>query len=146
MKITNVTLAKSTESKAFCQGLIRCLVKGLTNYLLKFLVQDCYYSFVMDTAIANHYQDSRSVKEVIGKLSSKSAVTLPVEVRRFLGIKPNGRVMFQIRDKIVEIKSVMTLEEAMGSVPPLSQPKDWKEIEREAKEERVERIIAILQP
>lgn len=99
----------------------------------------------MDTATQNHYQESRPVKEVIGKLSSKSAVTLPVEVRRFLGVKPNGRVKFQIRDKTVEIKPVMTLEEAMGSVPPLSPPKDWKEITKEVKEERVERFIAKMQ-
>src|SRR5262245_32423155 len=100
----------------------------------------------MNTAIVSNYQETEPIRQVVGKLSSKSAVTLPVEVRRFLGVKPKGRVIFQIRDKTVELKPVMTLEQAMGSVPPLSPPKDWKELQEEVKEERVERFIAKMQP
>jgi bifunctional DNA-binding transcriptional regulator/antitoxin component of YhaV-PrlF toxin-antitoxin module len=95
----------------------------------------------MDAAVTNQPQENKPVKEVIGKLSSKSAVTLPVEVRRFLGVKPKGKVIFQIRDKTVEIKPVMTLEEAMGSVLALSPPKDWKTIRAEVIEDKVERFI-----
>ena len=39
----------------------------------------------------------------------------------------------------------MTLEETAGSVPPLDPPRDWQEVERIAKEERVERSVRKMQ-
>ena len=69
-------------------------------------------------------------------------VTLPVEVRKVLGIKPKDKVIFRISDQAVEIKpGPMTLEDTMGSVPALASPKDWKQMIEEVKEERAEQFI-----
>jgi hypothetical protein len=38
-----------------------------------------------------------------------------------------------------------TLETAFGSVPPIGRPEDFKQIEREAREEHVERTVRKIQ-
>ncbi len=69
-------------------------------------------------------------------------VTIPKEVRRRLKIKPKGKVVFRLATDTVQIKPIpMTLEDARGSVPPLSPPKNWKEVREAVKAERVERYL-----
>ena len=87
-------------------------------------------------------QEAHPNQEFIGTLSGKSMITLPVEVRKFLGVRPKDKVVFKISDQAVEIKpGPMTLEDTMGSVPALASPKEWKQMMEEVKEERAEQFI-----
>ena len=86
-------------------------------------------------------------KQYIRRVSARGQATIPLEVRKILGIEPRGKVMFQVKDGRVEVCCVtMTLEEVCGSVPPLKPPMDFKEVCAIAREELVERIIAEMNP
>lgn len=68
-------------------------------------------------------------KEFIGLVSPKGTITIPLEVRKRFKIEPNSKVLLRLRQEALEVKPMpMTLEEIMGSVPPLDPPKTWKEL------------------
>jgi hypothetical protein len=70
-------------------------------------------------------------------------MTMPAEVRRLLGRKP--QVAFTIEDREVRPTPVaFTLETAYGSVPPPQGPLDIDGRIRLAKEERAEQTVATM--
>jgi antitoxin PrlF len=81
--------------------------------------------------------------EVVIKLTQRSQVTVPAEVRRILGLSPRGQVAFEIDGDQVRLKSVKwTLDSVAGSVKPLHDgPQDFDKMVREAKEEAAGREI-----
>lgn len=84
--------------------------------------------------------------EHIRTLTTKGQVTIPVEVRRFLGVKPHDRVVFRISNGRVEIRPpTMSLEETFGSVTPMNRPEDFKKLREIAVEEHVQKIIEEMQ-
>lgn len=86
---------------------------------------------------------TQETQEFIGKLTSKGEVTIPIEVRRILGVEPKEKVVFRVQGSDVTIESgPLSLEEVMGSVKPLQPHKDLKEIRDEAIEEHVEQVVA----
>ena len=81
------------------------------------------------------------MREVSVKLSSKSQVTVPAEVRRELAIGPHDRLSFVIEDGVVTVRPPrFTLEDVFGSVPPLGEGKDmdFKRIAEDAWEDQVD--------
>jgi AbrB family looped-hinge helix DNA binding protein len=108
---------------------------------LKYQAINCYYAN-MDAVPTNHTHAVRPAKEIIGALSKKNAVTIPVEVRRYLKIKTNDKIIFQLKEDGVEIKPMpMTLEETYGSVAPINRPENFKQIRDEVIEEHVQKVI-----
>ncbi len=87
------------------------------------------------TVTISHPQDQ--VREYVSTVTPKGMVTIPQEVRRSFKIKPKEKVVFRATKDTLEIKPLMTLEDVMGSVPPLSPPKSLKQIREEVREERV---------
>lgn len=87
-------------------------------------------------------------KEYIATVTSKGQVTIPIEVRQQLQLAPQDKVVFRVVEgNRVEIEPLpMTLEEAYGSVAPLSQPEDFDAIEQIADEEREARWLKKLKP
>ncbi|HEX5504086.1 MAG TPA: AbrB/MazE/SpoVT family DNA-binding domain-containing protein [Thermomicrobiales bacterium] len=80
------------------------------------------------------------VREIVATITRRGQVTIPVEVRRALGVKPGDEVAFAIEDGQVRLVPVrFTLESAYGSVEPLHRPDDFAVIARRAKDERAER-------
>ncbi|CAN5130291.1 hypothetical protein BH23CHL1_BH23CHL1_11450 [soil metagenome] len=80
------------------------------------------------------------MRKYVSTITQRGQVTLPAEVRRWLGVKPADRVEFIIDDDRVTVKPVAyTLETIFGAVKPLSQPMDFDAAIRDAKEERAER-------
>lgn len=72
-------------------------------------------------------------------VTSKGQVTIPVAIRRLLGLRPRDRVRFTVRDgEVVVERAHLSLEEAFAAVPPHYTNKDWSEIKREVAEEREE--------
>jgi antitoxin PrlF len=82
------------------------------------------------------------VKTIVTTVTQRGQVTIPAEVRRLLGLRPRSKVTFEIDDGEVRLTPApFTLEQAYGSVKPLSRPEDFKAISRAAKEEHVERLL-----
>lgn len=82
------------------------------------------------------------MKEIVANITQRGQVTIPAEVQRVLGAEPWGKVAFQIDDGEVRLVPVrFSLESAFGSVTPLNRPEDFEQIARDAREEKVERIV-----
>jgi AbrB family looped-hinge helix DNA binding protein len=61
-------------------------------------------------------------------------VTIPVGIRRLLGVEPGGKV---------ELRAVWSpIERSFQAIPALSPRRSWKEIKRLAAEEQAERVAA----
>ena len=80
------------------------------------------------------------IEEHAGTVTQKGQVTIPLAVRKLLGIKPSDRVTFRIIDGRVELAPAeLSLEEVYGAVQPLARPEDWENVRRRAREERIQR-------
>lgn len=85
------------------------------------------------------------MKEILTTITTRGQVTVPVEVRRRLGLKPHDKVAFTIDDAEVRLRPVaFSLESVFGSVEPLSTTTDLKQIERDAWEEKVGHEVQVL--
>lgn len=78
-------------------------------------------------------------------LTKKSQITLPKQVREFLGVKPGEEITFVIEDDTVKIMPVKSkLEENFGKVKPIQKPEDFKQIrefvEKEIADESMKEI------
>lgn len=86
------------------------------------------------------------MKDMLSSVSPKGQVTIPVEIRQMLGIKPKDKVAFRVENGQVQITPAeYTLESIMGSVEPATRTEDFEGISAEAKEEHVERTRARLE-
>jgi len=82
------------------------------------------------------------LKEYTRRMTSKGQVTVPAEVRRKLGIRPGETIIFRIVKNHVEIdRSPMSLEEAFGSIRPLSMSEDFEAQTHTAWDEHAEKVI-----
>jgi AbrB family looped-hinge helix DNA binding protein len=71
----------------------------------------------------------------------KGRVTIPVAVRRLLGVEAGGTVSFSVRDGDVVLRAVRSpLDQSFRAIPALSPHRTWKEIKRLAAEDRAERL------
>jgi antitoxin PrlF len=79
------------------------------------------------------------MKEIISTITSKGQVTIPVEVRDYLGLSTNDKVAFIIDDngavrlKVPRYPDIRSLRGAAGS---LKKPLSWQEMQRIAQEDR----------
>jgi AbrB family looped-hinge helix DNA binding protein len=70
------------------------------------------------------------MKEMLSSVSPKGQVTLPVEIRRLLGIKPRDKVAFRLEQGKVEITAAASaLAASYQAIPALKPARSWKEIE-----------------
>ncbi len=82
------------------------------------------------------------MKEITTTITQRGQVTIPVEVRRVLGVKPRDKVTFSIEDGKVRLAPVtFSLESAYGSVKPSGKPEDFDELSRIAKEAKAEKTV-----
>lgn len=73
--------------------------------------------------------------ELVTTMTQRGQITVPVEVRRLLGLKPRDKVAFAIEDGTVRLVPVaLTFEAAYGSVEP--HDGSFDEQIRAAKQER----------
>jgi AbrB family looped-hinge helix DNA binding protein len=79
-------------------------------------------------------------EEHIMNVTSKGQVTIPVEIRKLLGVKPEGKVAFRVVEGRVELAPVtMSLEDTFGAVTPRKRPEDFQEARDIAIEEHISR-------
>ncbi|HLG69298.1 MAG TPA: type II toxin-antitoxin system PrlF family antitoxin [Chloroflexota bacterium] len=85
------------------------------------------------------------MKHILATVTERGQTTIPAEVRRTLGLRAPGKVAFAIDEEGVRLVPVsFTLSSAFGSVPPLTQPEDFKAISREARVEASRRSLGKL--
>ena len=85
------------------------------------------------------------MKELRSKISTKGQVTIPVEVRRLLGVGPHDQIGFVIEDGEVRLARVgSVVARSAGAFkseePPLSAEELREAAERAIAEEAVERM------
>lgn len=75
-------------------------------------------------------------------MTEKGQVTIPVQVRKALGLKPRDRVVFEIRDSEVTIKPASSdLLAGFGAVKPKTKPEDFELMRREVGERVVSEAL-----
>ncbi len=78
--------------------------------------------------------------ELISTLTTKGQVTIPVQIRRLLGLTPKAKVAFlQKKDGVHIAVPRYTLDTIKGAVPALSQKYSEKEIREIAIESHLEK-------
>lgn len=83
------------------------------------------------------------MKELISSVNPKGQITLPIEIRKLLDIKPKDKVVFTVDKEGIRIAPVKSrLAAGFGAVPALKQPLTWKEIEEIAREEHAQEVAA----
>ncbi|MDP2935292.1 MAG: AbrB family transcriptional regulator [Dehalococcoidia bacterium] len=86
------------------------------------------------------------MKQITASITQRGQVTIPAEIRRLLGAKPRGKIVFQIDGGEVRLAPVeFTLETAYGSVKPLHRPENFKKLIGEAMEEHAEEVVRKMQ-
>ncbi len=66
---------------------------------------------------------SKSTKEMLSSVSEKGQVTIPLEIRRALDIKPRDKVAFTLEGREVRLApATASLEASFQAVPPLDRP------------------------
>lgn len=81
-------------------------------------------------------------RQYTATITQRGQVTLPAEVRRLLGVGPKSTLIFEVDNGVVVVKRPrFTLEEVYGSVTPLNPEVDWRQAEREAREEHADRVF-----
>ena len=85
------------------------------------------------------------MKEMLSSVSPKGQVTIPLEIRQMLGVKPKDKVVFKVENGQVQITPARyTLESIRGSVQPATRTEDFERLIREAKEEHAAKTVAKL--
>lgn len=90
-------------------------------------------------------RDKTEMRELLSKVSSKGQVTIPVAVRRLLGVEPEDKVAFVVEDGTVQIKRTgSVVERTAGALkshePPLSARQLREAAEEAIAEDVVERM------
>jgi AbrB family looped-hinge helix DNA binding protein len=81
-------------------------------------------------------------EDLVRVVTQKGQVTIPVEIRRRLGIEASDRVIFRVEDDKVYLTPVTeTLESAFGAVEPLGRPEDFQTLRDQAMEDHVQRTM-----
>jgi AbrB family looped-hinge helix DNA binding protein len=81
------------------------------------------------------------MKQLVASITSRGQVTIPVEVQRKLGLKPRGKVVFEIIDGTVRLgRPKFTVATLYGSVEPLTDQYSIEEMIEIAREEHVQNI------
>lgn len=65
-------------------------------------------------------------------LTQKGQVTIPLEIRTRLGLKPRDKVVFEIEGDVVKLRPAKSkVLEWFGSVTPKQRPEDFRKIREE---------------
>ena len=81
------------------------------------------------------------MKEIISTITSKGQVTIPAEVRKYLGIKTNDKIAFvidsegSVRLRVPRYPDIASLRGAAGS---LNKPLAWQQMQEIAYEDRLQ--------
>ncbi|GEM_PF-480496 len=81
------------------------------------------------------------MKQYLSSVSEKGQVTLPLEIRKALGVKPKDKVSFRLEEDGVKVVLVGSpLESSFQVVPPLKKNLSYKEMVEIAAEEHAQHV------
>ena len=82
------------------------------------------------------------MKEIVRGISAKGQVTLPVEVRRALGVGPKDKVAFRIDEGEIKVHAAQSAVDATyQAVPALKRRLTWKQVRAIALEDAAEDAV-----
>ena len=74
-------------------------------------------------------------------ITRKGQTTIPKEIRRFLGLKPNDKLFYLIEDDKVILRPIQgDILEVRGAVKPRKMPEDFEYIRKIVKKKIVRRL------
>ncbi len=79
------------------------------------------------------------MQQIISTVTSKGQVTIPVEVRRYLGLKTNDKIAFVIGTDgtvLLQAPRYPTIASLRGAAGSLDRPMTWKQMKETAYEDR----------
>lgn len=79
------------------------------------------------------------MQQITSTITSKGQVTIPVEIRRYLGLKTNDKVTFVIEaDGTVQLQAPRypTIASLRGAAGSLDRPMTWKQMKETAYKDR----------
>jgi len=82
-----------------------------------------------------------TMREIVSTMTSKGQVTIPIEIRRHLGLATRDKIAFVVHHEgTVRLAAphYPDLESLRGAAGSLDQPRSWEEIEEIAREERLQ--------
>lgn len=83
------------------------------------------------------------MREQETRLTQKGQVTIPVEIRVRLGLKPRDMVCFEIEGDVVKLKPARSkLLEGYGAVSPRKRPENWRKVRAEIEQAVAEEVGA----
>ena len=72
------------------------------------------------------------MREFETTLTEKGQVTIPLEIRRILGLRPRDRIRFEVEGEVVKIRQASSkLLQGYGAVTPRNRPEDFQELREE---------------
>ena len=83
------------------------------------------------------------MKEILSTISSKGQVTLPTEIRRYLGVGTHDQIAFVIHNEgTIEIRAprYRTVQSLRGAVGSLKEPLSWEETRGIGREDALSQI------
>ena len=87
------------------------------------------------------------MQEIVSTITSKGQVTIPVAVRRHLGVGVNDKVTF-VLDENGEVRlrapHYPTIESLRGIAGSLAAPRSWQETEETAQDEHAQDVASSL--
>jgi AbrB family looped-hinge helix DNA binding protein len=87
-------------------------------------------------------------REIVSTLTSKGQITIPIEIRRQLGLETGSKLAFMVEeDGTVRVKPATypTIESLRGIAGCMRTPMSWEEVEDVVEEERAVEIARKLQ-
>jgi AbrB family looped-hinge helix DNA binding protein len=78
------------------------------------------------------------------RVTEKGQVTIPVEMRRELGIAASDSVTFTLRGSVIELRRAPNIEEFLGSISPIRQPEDFDALEAAYEQDIVDDVMESL--
>jgi len=80
-------------------------------------------------------------------VTTKGQVTIPVAIRRMLGVRPRDRVTFSVDNGEVKLlRQRMSLDDAFGAVTPRSRPENFERMRKEVRQRRLSDRARRLRP
>lgn len=75
------------------------------------------------------------MRQLETRLTQKGQVTIPVDIRSKLGLKPKDTVCFEVEGEVVILRpSKSKLLEGYGAVSPRKRPENWRKVRAEIEE------------
>jgi AbrB family looped-hinge helix DNA binding protein len=83
------------------------------------------------------------MQEFETRLTEKGQVTIPLEIRRLLGLQPHDMIRFEVVGEEVRIKRATSkLLAGFGAVTPKLRPEDFRSIREKVEKEIAEDVVS----